>query len=185
MRKVRALLALATALPFLACSSSRIQTDFDHQADFSSYTSYSWYTAQTDNNGPTDGPSQIIDGRIRRAIAENLQARGLDVGETDTADLLVTYYTSLGSQTVLHTTGWGWGWGWGSTWAYGYGFWPGWSYTTVHTYHEGTTIIDIIDREQNQLVWRGVTSRVLGKKSHSDEKIGQSMARVFAEFPPG
>jgi hypothetical protein len=34
------------------------------------------------------------------------------------------------------------------------------------------------------LVWRGVISRVLGKKSHSDEKIGQSMARVFADFPP-
>jgi hypothetical protein len=185
MRKVPILLALATALPFLACSSSSIQTDFDHQADFGSYTSYSWYKAQTDNNGPTDGPSQIIDGRIRRTIATNLEAKGLSPGGASDADLLVTYYTSLGSQTRLHTTGWGWGWGWGAAWHSGYAFWPGWTHTTVHTSHEGTIIIDIIDRQQNQLVWRGVTSRVLGKKSHSDEKIGQSMARVFAEFPPG
>jgi hypothetical protein len=184
MRKIRTLLALATALPFLACSSSRIQTDFDHQADFSTYTSYSWYEALTKDGGPTDGPSQIIDGRIRRAIGDNLRARGFTLGENATADLLVTYYTSLGSHTVLHTTGWGLGWGWSPTWTFGYGFWPGWSYTTVHTYHEGTIIIDIIDREQNQLVWRGVTSRVLGKKSHSDEEIARSMARVFAEFPP-
>ena len=184
MRKVRAVLALAAALPFLACSSSRIQTDFDHQADFTSYQTYSWYQAPEDPAGPTDGASQIIDGRIRRAIADNLQGKGLTLGESATADLLVTYYTSLGTQTRLYTTGWGWGWGWGPSWRFGYGFWPGWSYTTVHTYHEGTVITDIIDREQNQLVWRGVTSRVLGKKSHSDEKIGQSMARVFAEFPP-
>lgn len=184
MRKVRAVLALTTVLSFLGCSTSRIETDFDHQADFSTYTSYSWYKAPTNDVGPTDGTSQIIDRRIRRAIADNLQVRGFTLGETATADLLVTYYTSLGSHTVLHTTGWGWGWGWAPTWTFGYGFWPGWSYTTFHTYHEGTIIIDIIDREQNQLVWRGVTSRVLGKKSHSDEKIGQSMARVFAEFPP-
>jgi hypothetical protein len=33
-------------------------------------------------------------------------------------------------------------------------------------------------------VWRGVSTRVLGKKSHSDEKIDQAMSRVFADFPP-
>ena len=87
----------------------------------------------------------------------------------------------------FHTTGWGYGggWGWGPRWGFGYGFWPGWTTTTVHTYHEGTIIIDLIDREKNQLVWRGVTTRVLGKKSHSDEKIDQAMASVFADFPPG
>jgi len=164
MRIVRAALVLAITLPFLACSSSRIQTDFDHQADFSAYSTFAWYQA-TENDGPTQGPSQIIDGRIRRAIAENLQARGFSQVEPSEADLSVTYYTSLNSQTQFHTTGWGHGWGWGPHWGFGYGF-------------------DIIDREKNQLVWRGVTTRVLGKKSHSDEKIDQSMSRVFVDFPP-
>jgi hypothetical protein len=185
MRIVRAGLALATALSFLACSSSWIQTDFDHQADFSSYTTFAWYLA-AENEGPTEGPSQIVDGRIRRAIAENLQAKGFSQGEPGEADLLVTYYTSLNSQMRFHTTGWGYGhgWGWGPYWSFGYGYWPGWTYTSVHTYHEGTVIIDIIDRGKNQLVWRGVTTRVLGKKSHSDEKIDLSMSRVLADFPP-
>jgi hypothetical protein len=185
MRIVRALLVLAAALPFLACSSSRTQTDFDHQADFSSYSTFSWYQAREDG-GPTEGPSQIIDGRIRRAIAENLGAKGFSQAAPAKSDLLVTYYASLNSQMQFHTTGWGYGhgWGWGPNWGFGYGFWPGWTTTTVHTYHEGTIIIDIVDREKNQLVWRGVTTRVLGKKSHSDEKIDQSMARVFNDFPP-
>ena len=130
--------------------------------------------------------NQIVDGRIRRAIAENLQAKGLSRAEPGEADLAVTYYASLNSQMQFHTTGWGYGggWGWGPRWGFGYGFWPGWTTTTVHTYHEGTIIIDLIDREKNQLVWRGVTTRVLGKKSHSDEKIDQSMSRVFVDFPP-
>ena len=183
MRIVRAVLVLAVVLPFFACSSSRIQTDYDHQADFSTYSTFAWYL-ETENNGPTQGPSQIVDGRIRSTIVENLQAKGLSRAEPGEADLAVTYYASLSSQTQFHTTGWGQGRGWGQGWSFGYGFWPGWTTTTVHTYHEGTVIIDIIDREKNQLVWRGVTTRALGKKSHSDGKIDQSISRVFVDFPP-
>ena len=185
MRILRTLITVAAAIPFFACSSSRIHTDFDHQADFGSYSTFAWYQME-ETDGPTQGPSQIVDGRIRRAIAENLQAKGLSRAEPGEADLDVTYYASLNSQMQFHTTGWGYGggWGWGPRWGFGYGFWPGWTTTTVHTYHEGTIIIDLIDREKNQLVWRGVTTRVLGKKSHSDEKIEQSMSRVFVDFPP-
>lgn len=185
MQIVRAALAIAVALPVFACSSSRIQTDYDHQTDFSTYTTFAWFQAD-ENLGPTDGPSQLVDRRIRNAIAENLKASGLRRAESGNADLTITYYATLNSQMQFHTTGWGYGagWGWGPRWGYGYGFWPGWTTTTVHTYHEGTIIIDIIDREQNQLVWRGVTARVLGKKSHSDEEIDQAMSRVFADFPP-
>ena len=185
MRILRTLITVAAAIPFLSCSSSRIQTDYDHQADFSNYSTFAWYQLE-ENKGPTEGPSQIVDGRIRHAIAENLQAKGIDRAGPGDADLLVTYYASLSSQMQFHTTGWGYGggWGWGPHWGYGYGFWPGWTTTAVHTYHEGTIIIDIVDREKNQLVWRGVTTRVLGKQSHSDEKIDQAMSRVFLDFPP-
>ena len=65
------LIAAAAVIPVLACSSSRIQTDFDHQADFSTYSTYAWYQA-TEDDGPTEGPSQIVDGRIRRAIEATL-----------------------------------------------------------------------------------------------------------------
>ena len=85
----------------------------------------------------------------------------------------------------MYSTGWGYGWGWGGPrWGYGYAFWPGWGYTTVSTYHEGSIVVDIVDREKEQLVWRGVATRVLGKKSSSEEKIDQTMGRLMAGFPP-
>jgi hypothetical protein len=184
MRTLRTLIAVAAVIFFLGCSSARVQTDFDRQADFSSYSTFSWYQATENNRGPTEGPSQIVDGRIRRAIADNLRLKGFTENESGEADLLVTYYTSLNSQMQIHTTGWGYGWGWGPYWRFGYGFWPGWTSTTVHTYHEGTVIIDIIDHGKNQLVWRGVTTKALRKKSHSDEGIEKSMTRVLFDFPP-
>ena len=55
--------------------------------------------------------------------------------------------------------------------------------TTVSTYLEGTIIIDIIDREENQLVWRSVINSALSKKSSSEEKINKSMTRALADFP--
>ena len=157
MRIVRASIGCAAALAFLACSSSRVQTDFDHQADFKTYSTFAWYDA-TENEGPTQGPSQIVDGRIRRAITDNLQAKYLSPAEAGEADLLVAYYTSLSSHMRYHTTAWGYGSGWGPYWGWGYSYWPGWSWTTAHPYHEGTIIIDIVDRGKNQLVWRGVTT---------------------------
>jgi hypothetical protein len=186
MQILRILISFATVLFVSACSSTRVQTDYDHQADFGSYSTFAWYQTTEQDRGPTNGPNQMVDGRIRRAITENLRAKGFSPIEGNKADLLVTYYTSLNSQMRFHTTGWGYGygWGWGPYWTFGYGFWPGWTHTTVHSYHEGTVIIDIIDREKSQLVWRGVGTAVLGKKSHSDEKIEQSMTRILGSFPP-
>ncbi len=181
MRFAHTLITLAAVYTVTACSSTRIQTDFDHQADFTSFATFAWQQAR-DDRGPTDGPSQIVDGRIRRAIADNLIAKGYRESAAGEADLLVAYYTTLGTHTWLHTSGWGWGWG-PYRW-YDYGYWPGWSWTTAHTVLEGTVIVDIIDRSKNQLVWRGVSTRALGRKSTSEEKINGSMARLLVGFPP-
>jgi len=186
MQIVRTLISITIVLLISACSSTRVQTDHDHQADFSSYSTFAWYRTAENVQSPTEGPSQLVDRRIRGAISQNLRAKGFNPDAANEADLLVAYYTSLNSRMHFHTTGWGYGYGrgWGPYWSYGYGFWPGWTSTTVHTYHEGTVIIDIIDRDTNQLVWRGVGTAALGKKSHSDEKIDRSMTRILGSFPP-
>ena len=175
---------IATVASSFACSSTSVQTDFDHQADFTSYSTFAWYIQAEKGKPPTSGPNQIVDGRIRRAIAEEIIGRGFGQTSPEKADLLVTYYTSLSSQLRMYSTGWGYGWGYGPYRRYGYGYWPGWGYTGAYTYHEGTIIIDIIDRGKRQLVWRGVVTSALNKKSSSEEKIGKSIARVMHGFPP-
>ena len=172
----------AAAIAALSCSSTRVHSDYDHQADFATYSTYSWLKAEKGDASPTGGVNQIVDGRIRRAVAENLEGKGYEQASADSADLLVAYYASLNSQLRMHTTYWGYG--WGGYWPYGYGYWPGWSTTTVHPYHEGTIIVDIVDRRINQLVWRGVISRTLKKSSSSEEDIYEAMNRVLEGFPP-
>jgi hypothetical protein len=175
--------AAAAALAAVSCSTTAVQSDRDDQADFASYSTFAWYSAADADAQPTNGASQIVDGRIRRAIEENLIAKGYTRAASGAADLQVAYYTSLSSQLRVYTTGWGYGWGYGPAWGFGYACWPGWNMATVSTYLEGTIIVDVIDRAKNQLVWRGVATSALSKKSSSEEKINQTMTRVLATFP--
>jgi len=183
-RKNRIAAALAAGLLTVSCSSTRVQTDFDHGTDFAQYSTFAWYSSTDTDSPPTTAPNQIVDGRIRRAISENILAQGLSRTDPDKADLLVTYYASLSSKLRMYHAGWGYGWGWGPYWRYPYSYWPGWTYTEVYPYHEGTIIVDIVDRSKQQLVWRGVVTSVLNRKSSSKEKIDRSMMRVLDQFPP-
>jgi len=183
MRFAPTILAIVALAFAVSCSSTRVSSDRDLEADFSGYSTFSWYSARDPDTPSTNGTSQIFDGRIRRALARELEAKGYSESASGTADLEVAYYTSLSSQLRMYGTGWGYGWGYGPTWGFGYSYWPGWGMTTVSNYLEGTVIVDIIDRKKNQLVWRGAVTSALSKRSSSDEKINQAMARVMASFP--
>ena len=176
---------IASVLTVAGCTSS-IQSDYDHQADFTTYSTFAWFDKPETGKTPTAGANQIVDGRIRRAIAENLIAKGFSQTSPAKADVFITYYTSLSSQIRMYSTGWGYGGygGYGRYWGYGYGHWPGWGYGGNYTYYEGTIIIDIIDGGKRQLVWRGVVTKALNKKSSSEEKIDKSITRVMLDFPP-
>ena len=183
MRFAHIALVTVAAASFVSCSSTRVTTDWDRQASFGTYTTFSWREPPASEHRPGVGASQIVDGRIRAAIAHNITAKGYTQVDPGEADLEVAYYTSLSTQLVMYNTGWGYGWGYGPRWGFGYSFWPGWTTTTVSEYHEGTIIIDVVDRERNQLVWRGVVTSAVSKKSASQEKIDQAMTRVLADFP--
>jgi len=173
----------AIVLAAASCSTTAVQSDRDDKADFGSYKTFAWYTEAGREPQPTIGASQIVDGRIRRAIAENLTAKGYTQVASGAVDLQVAYYTSMSSQLRVYSTGWGYGWGYGPAWGFGYACWPGWNMSAVSTYLEGTIIVDVIDHGRNQLVWRGVATSALTKKSSSEEKINQTMTRVLSTFP--
>ena len=184
MRLIKTILTAAAIVAAASCSTTTVTSDYDHQVDFGDYATFAWYAAAKPDSRPTTGANQIVDGRIRRAVADNLVAKGYSQVPRDEADLEVAYYTSLSSQLWMSTTGWGYGgWGYGPYWGFGYACWPGWGATTISTYYEGTIIVDVIDRGKEQLVWRGVVTSALSKKSSSEEKINQVMTRVLANFP--
>ena len=77
MRMARTLGVIATLLPLLSCTTS-IQTDFDHQADFGSYSTFAWYQEAEKSAGPTGGKRRLE----RKSDKARGKARPIQKNET-------------------------------------------------------------------------------------------------------
>jgi hypothetical protein len=127
--------------------------------------------------------NSLMDERMVNSVNAQLKARGL-VESPEGADLGISMQSIVQEKQVLNTFydyGWGGGWGWG----YGWGWpGPGWATTTVDTYLEGTTIVNLIDRESEKTVWRGTaTGGISSKPDKTARKNSKVIAEMFEEFP--
>ena len=163
------------------CSSTTVDSDFDHDIDFSKYKTFAWFDHSHSKYKPQHA-NQIVDARIHRAIAEELISKGFTQTAPDTADILITYHTSTEQKIDVYHSGYGYGYGyWGGYW----GPYGGMPTTTVSQYDVGTLILDVIDRSTNDLVWRGMIQKALSRSDSSEEKVKKHAARLLHSFPPG
>ena len=59
--------------------------------------------------------------------------------------------------------------------------------TTVRTYTEGTLILDVIDREKNELVWRGSASKTIDEMDSPEQRVSTieaAVEKLLKDFPP-
>src|SRR5580658_4755741 len=120
-----------------AASAQHVQTDFDHQANFSRYKTYSWQEVKASNS--------LWDDRIKDAVNAQLAAKGWTQVDND-GDVAIVAIKMTKTQKTLETfyDGFGGGgWGWRGFGGYGNSF--GDSTTTEHDYKEGTLVVDIFD----------------------------------------
>jgi len=149
-----------------------VQTDFDHQANFSRYKTYSWQEVKASNS--------LWDDRIKDAVNAQLAAKGwtqVDNGADVAIVAIKTTQTEKTLQTFYDGLGGGWRWrGFG-------GF--GESTTTEQDYKEGTLVIDMYDASTKQLVWRASAEDMLSDKAEKNEKnLDKGVAKMFKSFPP-
>jgi hypothetical protein len=168
--------AAAALVALSACSSVKAVSDFDPEADFTAYRTYSWL-----DRG--DAPEQAfnlpdhLDRRLQRVVADELRTKGIELAPVlPQADLLLVYYVGLESELrVTHTTSGYW---------YPYRYWPGAAYTDVRRYTEGTVVLDMIDRRTERLVWTGTVSSAVSSPNPPSDRIARVVARLLEAFPP-
>jgi len=162
---------LSAALLFASASfAQQVKTDYDHQAEFSQYKTYSWEKVQTQNPLWVD--------RIKGAVNAALTAKGwtpvesgggvaiLAIEMAQNHPTLNTYYDRFGG-------GWRWG-GFGDV------------TTTVTNYTVGTLVVDLFDANSKKLIWRGSSSETLSNKSDKNIKaLNKDVQKMFDHFPPG
>ena len=153
--------------------AQRVQTDFDHQATFTQYKTYSWQEIEPG--------ASLWDSRIKSAVNAQLEAKGLAQVANGGDLAIVAIKTSLTRKTLqTFYDGFGGGWRWR-----GFGG-LGESTTTKQDYKEGTLVIDMYDGRTKQLIWRGSTESVVSDKVEKNEKnLDKGVTKMFKNFPPG
>jgi hypothetical protein len=165
-----------TSFIFLALASvfaQNVQTDFDHQANFSQYKTYSWQEIK-----PADS---LWDARIKAAVDAQLASRGWTKVDTD-GDVAIVAIKTTQTQKTLQTfyDGFGGGWRWRGFGGFGD------STTTEQDYKEGTLVVDLYDGKSKQLIWRGSAEDTLSDKADKNEKnLDKGVVKMFKSFPPG
>lgn len=160
---------------FASCSTVRVATDFDKEANFTQYNSFAFYKPGIDKAQISD----LDKKRILRAIEESLSLKGM--AKSENPDLLVSIFTKERERVDVYNNNFGYGWGWNPWWYGGYGG------STVSRSTEGTLYIDLIDAKTNSLVWQGMGSAdlVTQDMERKEERIREIVMKILAEYPPG
>jgi hypothetical protein len=160
-----------------ACSSITTTADYDRAVDFSKYKTYAWKDVDTTQNA-------LLENRIKSAVDSALAAKGLRK-VSDNPDLWVVAHPRLTKETQINTynTGWGYGWGWG----YGAGYAGGMTTSTVNEIPVGNLVVDLVDANRKQMVWRGTASKTIDPSNSPEQKqknIDEAVMKMFEPYPP-
>jgi hypothetical protein len=150
-------------------SAAAVKTDYDRNANFAQYKTYSWERVQTRD--------PLMVDRIKSAVNGSLAAKGLTEVPTG-GDLSIVAIEVTHNQQTLDTfyNNFGGGRRFG-------GF--GDATTTTETYRVGTLVVDLSDLTTKKLVWRGSASDTLSDKSEKNiDNLDKGVVKMFKKFPP-
>jgi hypothetical protein len=162
---MRNVLAVGLVLALLPTPSDAqtIRVKWDRKVDFSRYQSFAWMEG-----------TAAIDPEVNRIIAETIEnelsVRGIFPDEADPG-LLVVYHASR--DETFEVEG-------------GYRRdWEDSGAVTVDSHVAGTLVVDLVDAEENRVVWRAIaTATVTGNPKKVRGRIPAVVQRMFADFPP-
>jgi len=182
MRLTKYLTLLSALLFLLACTFGQdVHYNYDLSANFGSYKTYEWVDLPGTGS---EVPDQLIDQAIKRAVDEQLSAKGLTRVDKD-GDLQVGYHAVIREETGINLNAFGLG---GGPWGGGWGGWNGGTVTgQTSTIPVGMLLIDLYDPARKQLVWRGDATKTIDIKRDPDKNyrnLQKAMAKLFKNYPP-
>lgn len=181
------LLSVCTlALALVGCQANQANRDYDASRDFAAYRSWAWQEPALQYR--PDDPrirSDLTEQRLRQAVAEQLDQRGLRPAQGAKPDVKVQAWLIVDNRQEQITTHYGgpWGPGWGGPW-----MGAGWNETRSVDYRVATLQLDLLDGHDGKLVWRASQERLLTDDNASPEQRSQALReavkRLLDQYPP-
>jgi hypothetical protein len=146
----------------LAAAATSTSVEYDHQADFSRYGTWSWSEKVTRAMNP------VTDKRIREAIESGLATRGLSRVDAN-ATLVVAYHASKTSQLDLPPIKNA----------------PPPPAADAGYFEKGALVVDMADAASGAVVWRGRATGVLRYGPNEiAEQVKGAIDKLLESFPP-
>lgn len=201
MNRLKIFFGLVLITGLMSCSRSLVKSDYDREINFVNFKTYSWMgqPKYTGTNGIA--LNTLFEKRLKNAVEEELKAKGFQKKTDDNPDFLIDYTVKVVDKVDLTSNGYDYYPGY-----YGFGYWPGYNRfgfrsryygfgygssfygaggLDVYQYKEGTLILDFIDPESKELIWRGLYSDEIDRSGIiSEEKINKAVKEILKQFPP-
>lgn len=158
-------------------TTAPVVTDYDREADFGQYTTFYWsddFQIENGANGEEEPLfyNTLVKKRLKQAIQSEMEGRGYTLSSDD-PDLLINSHVVVQEKNTTRYN-----------YPYYYGYYPfGYNNFPVRNYKEGDIVIDLIDKDQHQLVWQGYASGVLDTQtSDREEEIREAVSLIFSKY---
>jgi len=157
-----------------ACSSLKVNVDYDPEFDFMGQKSF----AVVHHN--KEGEDTLFNDRMIEALTVNLQGKAYVKSPKESANLVFVFHVNVEDKMDIDTdyrmVGYG---------GYGYG---GQMVATTRTYNytKGTLIIDALNPIDKKIVWRGIATDILKSKSTPQERaayVKKVVNETMKDFP--
>jgi hypothetical protein len=190
MKKLfKLILLLVVCVLFNNTTSAQVTYDYDKDADFTQYKTYSFGGWQDDSGKLIN---DIDKKRILQSFKSQFTQRGMEYVLGD-ADVVVTLFFVVDDKvsTTAYTDYMGAGMGYGAGFYGGY-YRPAWGWgggyaTTTYTeddYQVGTMVVDVYDAKKKTLVWQGVSQKTINENASKRAKtIPKSVAKIMKNYP--
>ena len=176
MKTIIALSIIAIVTLTTGCATVNIRSESDPTADFTKYKTFN-FPLNIDNFAKNViRANPFLHKEMLNILDETMTAKGY-VKTDKKPDLFVVYHATTDQKTSVTTYSGGYyGWGYHS-WGIGY------TDVRVDQYTEGTLIIDLVDADEEELVWRGWATGTLEARPDYD-RLRDVVKNMLAEFPP-
>jgi len=161
------------------CSNLSVKYDYDQNVDWAKFKTFGWIQNPHKTTDPTSAlqDTPLLEQRIRNSVDYEMRQRGIT--PSDSPDLQVAYF--VGAKDKIQVTDWGYRY---SDYYWGYGG----RQIDVYQFTEGSLVIDLVDAQTHQLVWRGTGTKVIDDSPMSPEEMQQRVDKVvhkiMESFPP-
>ncbi|WP_455207736.1 DUF4136 domain-containing protein [Kaarinaea lacus] len=171
-------------LLFYGCAPIQIKVDYDQNINFDKYKSYAWIANEQPDIVDISFEKTLLDNLVMDTTDKVLKDRGY--ARNNNPDFLITYYLVVNTKTDVYLVE-----NYYSN--IGYPTQPTTSSTRDYeklrksTYEQGMLILDIVDNQTKERIWRGYAQSRIGiynEREKQEKRIRTAIKKILNEFPP-